>query len=177
MTRPIWLISGAPGAGKTSVSQTLCRRYPQGVHLPVDVITEFILTGRERGPAGPRSRPYFPLVRANVARMAAAFADAGYGVVIDDTLIDVDDRIAWYTRELGDRPLRKVLLAPSLEVAASRNATRTTKSAEDNLMLAPVTRELHPLLLAENTPAKGWVVIDSSTLSIEETTDAILARQ
>ena len=115
-------------------------------------------------------RLQFRLARRVAATMASLYAESGFTVVIDDVIDEstVGNHLQAY---LGEHPLRKVLLAPTLEVALHRNAGRTTKSF-DTSILVPTTSRLHADLLGST---RGWFVIDSSRLSVDETVDAILA--
>ncbi len=41
----IFLISGTPGSGKSSVARALMQRFKQGVHLPVDDLRKMVVSG------------------------------------------------------------------------------------------------------------------------------------
>lgn len=114
----------------------------------------------------------FVLARRGAARIAADYVDAGFVVVIDDVIRASE--LHHYTDDLGNTTLRKVLLNPSLETVLARNAAPGRKDF-DAKVLEAACRGLHPLLVAENTPEQGWIVVDSTTLDVAQTLDAINA--
>ena len=168
----LWLISGAPGSGKTSVADALSRRYPRGVHLPMDELRQLVRSGL----ASPlewneETTRQFAIARRNAARLAADYVAEGFTVVMDDVVREAD--MPQYLPYLGGLVPRKVLLSPSIFVVHRRNAQRTNKSF-DTRILEPVATRLHGQLLAGCPPEAGWKVLDTSTLSIDDTIDRIL---
>jgi chloramphenicol 3-O-phosphotransferase len=172
--KPIFLITGTPGAGKTSAATMLMRRFPFGLHIPVDDLREWVVSGL----ADPvptwtdETTRQFHLARQAASYTARLYADAGFAVAIDDVVFP-DEAEALFVAPLSGYTLRKVLLRPGVEMALSRNAQRTNKSY-NTAGLVETIRNVHEMMPPETFARMGWIVIDSTYLSLEETVDEIL---
>ena len=164
----VFLISGIPGAGKTTVAHALAKRFPRAVHLEGDRIGEFVVSGSVLPNEEPREEAsrQLEIRRVSLCRMADTFADAGFVVVIDDVVVS-PGVLAAYQEELVTRPLAFVQLAPRLEVVRARDAGRDKHWFEVWSHLDAQMREWDP------SPGL-W--IDTSDMTVAETVDAILDR-
>ncbi|MBB5233513.1 AAA family ATPase [Deinococcus budaensis] len=168
------MVSGSPGAGKSTVARALLQRFALGLHLPVDDLRDFVVSGHAppRLDHPPEAARQFWLARTAAAHTARLYADAGFVVAVDDVLWPAD--LGLFTPHWAGLDVRPVLLAPGLAVAHERNATRTTK-AYDTRTLVPLIDALHPQMPPDAYREAGWAVVDSARLSAEETVDALLA--
>lgn len=164
-----FLISGVPGAGKTTVARLLAKRFPLAAHIEADDVQNLIVAGGlhpQEQPAEEAARQY-RLRTTNVCLLADSFASAGILPVIDDTVVE-RRRLDDYLHDLRTRPLRLVLLAPPLEVALARDAARQTKQ------VGHIWGHLDAILRQQMPGVGLW--LDTTHLSAAETVEAILDR-
>ena len=164
----IVIVSGPPGAGKSSVCDALCERYDRTVHLETDDVFGWIRMGFVLPWKAGSQRQNETVSRA-CARAAAAFAAQQYGVFIDGVVQ------AWalpvYLDELAVArvPVHYVVLLPGVEAMQRRAAGREKQ-------LGPVGdmyERMHATFAAE-AGGRG-VTIDSSAMTALETADAVMA--
>ena len=165
-----FLITGIPGAGKTTVSKLLARRFARAAHIEADQIQKLIVSGR----VWPHQEPHDEAMRQlelrarNCAALAENFHKAGYVPVIDEIIVG-PRRLAIYTSGVSARPLNVVVLAPGVDVALERDRRRGFKRVAARW--THLDAEMRERLRDEDV-----IWLDSSELSPGETVEAILER-
>jgi predicted kinase len=111
--RPVLILTGAPGTGKTTTARILAERSPAAVHLETDAFFRFIRSGYIE-PWKPESQAQNQVAMGIAGEAAAAYAAAGYSTVVEGIVLP-----RWFLASLRDtlrragfRAVYMVLRAP-----------------------------------------------------------------
>jgi chloramphenicol 3-O-phosphotransferase len=171
----IFVVSGTQGAGKTTVSSLLARRFERGVHIPADLLQKMILSGRE-WPVSSQTTVNTPeyedeairqlrLRLHNACLLARSFYEAGFTAIVDD--IVVGSRLEQAIDELAGVPWHFVMLHPTAEEVRARERERGTE----------LWREWEWLTLSiPETTRRVGLWLDSTGQTPDETVDEIMRR-
>jgi GrpB-like predicted nucleotidyltransferase (UPF0157 family)/chloramphenicol 3-O-phosphotransferase len=168
-TAGIYLITGPMAAGKSTVAHLLAQRFPRGVHLEGDFFRRSIVSGRlEMTPNSSAEAVEQLRFRYRLAGASAdAYFEAGFTVALEDVV--AGPLLSEYRRMIRGRPCHVIVLMPSLDALASREADRKQKG------YTRWTVEEFYEGFRETTPPVGlW--LDTSGQTADETVDEILAR-
>jgi chloramphenicol 3-O-phosphotransferase len=156
-------------AGKTTVARLLAARFERGVHLEGDYFRRTVVSGREEMTPDPSPEALKQLrLRYRLSAAAAdGYVEDGFTVALEDVVggpLLVECRAM-----IRSRPCHTVVLLPSVDAVAAREAARADKG-----YLGGWTVERHYAEFVETTPRVGlW--LDSTDQTPEETVDEILS--
>ncbi len=169
LERAVLVITGVMASGKSTVAQLLAERLPRAVHVRGDVFRRMLVSGRrDLLPQDDEEAVTQLRLRYRVsAHTADLYAAAGWTAVVQDVVLG--EHLEPYLEAITTRPLYLVVLAPSREAVAAREAARA-KSGYGSWTVGDLDH-----VLRDRTPRLGlW--LDSSDQSPAETVDAVLER-
>jgi hypothetical protein len=172
--QPIFFLTGPPAAGKSTLAKALLQRYEFGIHIPVDDLREWVVSGLAL-PMGwtDETTRQFALAENAACDLAIRYQDAAFAVAIDhcqgpptlDKLIE---------ERLNGRLVIKIAVVSDLETNLRRNVQRTNKDF-DHTVLIKTIETLNPLYQTEPIHEQGWIVFDNSEIGIESAVDRLIA--
>lgn len=136
MAGSVVIVTGTPGAGKTTVSAWLARASAQGVHLESDAFYEFV--ARPISPVLPESHAQNTTVIRAASRAAGAFAVGGYEVFLDGIFGPWSLPLIEAELAALSIPVDYVVLHCEAERAVARAGTRADAPAD-----AELVRQMH----------------------------------
>ena len=172
------VLTGPPGAGKTTVARLVADAFDPSVHLPADEFWRYIRSGYV-APWQPESQAQNAVVIDAVASAAITYAMGGYHVVLDGIIGPwFLDRLLVRARG-GQVEVDYVVLRPAQAVAAQRARGRPGHELAERHEALASHRPASPGPVAHmyrEFAALGPYeahVIDSSAMSPGETAEAV----
>jgi adenylate kinase family enzyme len=141
----VLILTGPPGAGKTTTARLLAATSERAVHLESDSFFHFIRAGYIE-PWKPKSHEQNTTVMRIVAAAAAGYADAGYFTIVDGIISP-----SWFFEPLRDaledagHAVAYAVIRAPLAVCAARAAGRQASRIADISVVERVWREFADL--------------------------------
>jgi predicted kinase len=163
------LVTGMPGAGKSTVTRLVGRRLERAARLGGDEVNGMIVSGFvwALGEPADEAARQVELLHRNLCALADNFCDAGFTPLID-AMIPSRERLDFFLDRLAPRRVLFVVLAPGIEACRYRNTIRDPDERFDfdgyDALEADMKREFGDV---------GWW-FDTAGLTPDETADRIV---
>ncbi|SDS19650.1 Cytidylate kinase [Actinopolymorpha singaporensis] len=163
------IVSGMPGAGKSTVTGLAARLLPRAARIKADDVNEMILSGRvwRLGEPVSEAKRQAELCDRNLSSLANHYVDFGFTVLLDQLVTDLAE-LDFLVGLMAPRPVHLVTLAPTVEVCRQRNATRELSERWEFDGYHRLEAELR-----QDFSDVGWW-FDTSTLSPEATAEMLV---
>jgi predicted kinase len=165
----LFVISGVPASGKTTVGRLLASRLDKAVCVPGDAIRAMVVSGRAdmRSDAGEAELRQVLLRYQGALAVAGVYQQAGFDAIVEDVIIG--PVLRKFLALVPVPEMHLVVLNPDAAAVADRDRSRRkTAYADDRWNV----EELRELLRFETERVGLW--LDSTNLSAEQTVDRIL---
>ena len=165
------LVTGMPGAGKTSVASLAARLMPRAAAVGGDDVNAMIRSGFVwfMGEPTEEALLHDELCNRNMCSLANNFIDFGFTVLMDTVLADRSE-LDFFLALLSPRPVRLLVLDPGIEECKTRNAGRALQEQFEfdgyERLEVDMKREFGDV---------GWW-LDTSALSADETAELLVTQ-
>ena len=164
------IVTGMPGAGKTTVTSLVADALPRGAQVGGDAVNAMIRGGYVWFMGSPTQEALRQdeLCNRNMCGLANNFVDFGFTVLMDTVLADRSE-LDFFIALMSPRPVRLVVLDPGIDVCQARNAGRDPADRFEFdgyvRLEADMRREFGDI---------GWW-LDTAALTAEQTADKMVA--
>jgi predicted kinase len=172
---PIFLLAGAPAVGKSTTGQALAAKYAKSIHIKVDDIRSMVVSGLVHpGRLTQELVDQVLAARASAIAMARIYHKAGFAVVIDD-FYDPHSDLEEYRELIAAERVFTILLYPRFATALERNIKRSGHSDHSEYIARGIEAVYgHLELSLDNLRQKGWLILDTSNQTVDETVREIV---
>ena len=170
------MISGLPGAGKTTTARLLAGRLGSAAHVEADQLQDMVVAGGVwpdgRKDMSAEARRQLRLRLANACLLARSFRQAGFSAVVDDIVIGprLDDLV----EDLAGVSFGFVMLVPDYEIVHRRWVDMASPFAETFGWIDEEIRH-HTRRLGLWLDTSGWDAEQTVTAIMERLDEATVS--
>jgi chloramphenicol 3-O-phosphotransferase len=164
----LFVISGIPASGKSTIARLLANRLDRAVYVPGDTIRAMVINGRAdaNADAGAGQLEDLLLRYQGMLAIAKVYLNDGFDVIVEDVIIG--QMVRQFLPLVPVPEMHLVFLDPSGDAVAERDRerTKTAYGVQWNV------RQLRDVLHMETARIGLW--LDTSELTADQTVEHIL---